>query len=352
MPVRDRSPAGPRRPTLRPVSGSDRSVVQDLLARATSREVVRRGDGKSGSVFEVAVVDGERYFVKRLSSASDWLMRITGDEVHRPFLVWQHGVMAAAPACIDPTVVAMEIDGSGRDAVLTMVMRDVAEHLVPEGDDPVSLEQHAHFMEHLAALSAAFWNWRDDIGLTPMEHRVRFFAPQNIAEELRADPVPGPIAAADSGWRALADRAPALAATARAVWADPGLVVAPLAATPATFLHGDWKMGNLGSHPDGRTILLDWAYPGAGPLCWDLCWYLALNRARLPESKEDSAERCRAALESHGIATRDWWERQLDLCTVASMATFGWEKALGDDAELGWWVERVEVALRRQRIEA
>jgi hypothetical protein len=22
------------------------------------------------------------------------------------------------------------------------------------------------------------------------------------------------------------------------------------------------------------------------------------------------------------------------------MATFGWEKALGDDGELGWWVER------------
>jgi hypothetical protein len=231
-----------------------------------------------------------------------------------------------------------------------MVMRDVAEHLVPEGDGQVPLEQHAHFMEHLAALSAAFWNWRDDLGLTPMERRVRLFAPDTIAGELRADPVPGPIAAADTGWRALAERAPRLAATARAVWADPGLVLGPLAATPATFLHGDWKMGNLGSHPDGRTILVDWAFPGAGPVCWDLCWYLAINRRRLPESKEDAAQRCRDALEGRGIATGDWWERQLDLCTVAIMATFGWEKALGDDEELGWWADRVEAALRRQRI--
>jgi hypothetical protein len=47
----------------------------------------------------------------------------------------------------------------------------------------------------------------------------------------------------------------------------------------------DWKMGNLGTHPDGRTILLDWAFPGAGPARWDLCRYLALNRARLPRTE-------------------------------------------------------------------
>ena len=33
---------------------------------------------------------------------------------------------------------------------------------------------------------------------------------------------------------------------------------------------------------DGRTVLLDWAYPGEGPVCHELAWYLALNRARLP----------------------------------------------------------------------
>src|ERR1700748_486751 len=61
-------------------------------------------------------------------------------------------------------------------------------------------------------------------------------------------------------------------------------------------------MGSLGPHPDGRTILLDWPLPGAGPACWDLCWYLALNRARLPEPKEAALGRFRAALASHGIA--------------------------------------------------
>jgi len=64
----------------------------------------------------------------------------------------------------------------------------------------------------------------------------------------------------------------------------------------------------------GRTILLDWAFPGAAPACWDLCWYLALNRARLPEPKETVISRFRAALEHYGIDTGSWWQQQLDLC--------------------------------------
>jgi hypothetical protein len=43
-----------------------------------------------------------------------------------------------------------------------------------------------------------------------------------------------------------------------------------------------------------------------------------------------------------------WWERQLDLSLIGMMATFGWEKALGDEAELRWWERRVGEAARRQ----
>jgi hypothetical protein len=84
-------------------------------------------------------------------------------------------------------------------------------------------------------------------------------------------------------------------------------------------------------------VLLDWAYPGEAPPCWDLTWYLALNRARLPESKEATIERYRSALEAHGVDTSDWWERQLGLTLVGMAAIFAWEKAVGDQAELEWW---------------
>ena len=166
----------------------------------------------------------------------------------------------------------------------------------------------------------------------------------------RSAEVPGPLTAAAAGWPTLAERSPVLSAVARSVHDDPAILTARLSGLPGTFLHGDWKMGNLGSHPDGRTILLDWTLPGAGPACWDLCWYLALNRARLPERKEAAISRFRAALEGRGIATAGWWQEQLDLCLIGIMATFGWEKALGDAGELAWWEARVADAAARQHI--
>jgi aminoglycoside phosphotransferase (APT) family kinase protein len=183
-----------------------------------------------------------------------------------------------------------------------------------------------------------------------MAQRMRFFAPDNIAAELGAAVVPGPLAAAAAGWPALTARSPLLSAVARCVHDDPAIITARLSGLPGTFVHGDWKMGNLGSHPDGRTVLLDWTLPGAGAACWDLCWYLALNRARLPERKQAAIARFRAALESHGIATAAWWQEQLDLCLIGIMATFGWEKALGDADELSWWEARVAEAVARQHL--
>ena len=50
-------------------------------------------------------------------------------------------------------------------------------------------------------------------------------------------------------------------------------------------------------------ILLDWAYPGEGPVAHELAWYLALNRARLPvgHSKESTIDDLRSALERRGV---------------------------------------------------
>jgi Phosphotransferase enzyme family len=321
--------------------------VAALLARATAREAVRPADARAGADYQRVAADGQAYFLKRLSPATDWIMRVTGDHVHRPYLVWRAGIMDKAPGCIDHTVVAMEVTGTGDDAVLSVLMRDVGACLVPPGDDQVPLAQHAGFIGHLAGLAAAFWGWQDVIGLTTMAQRVRFFAPDNIAPELVTAEVPGPIAAAAEGWHRLPRRSPLLWNVARLVHERPEVLTGPLGRTPPTFLHGDWKMGNLGSHPDGRTILLDWAYPGSGPACWDLCWYLALNQARLPEAKEAAIERFRAALEASGVATDPWWQAQLDLCVIGIMATFGWEKALGDAAELDWWEHRTAGAAAR-----
>ena len=116
--------------------------------------------------------------------------------------------------------------------------------------------------------------------------------------------------------------------------------------TPQTLLIGDWKATNLGTRPDGRTILLDRAFPGVGPACSEIAWYLAINSARLPHSKEDTIEAYRTSLEHHGIKTAPWGEVQLALALLGVVIQFGWEKALGGDEELSWWGE---VAIRGAR---
>jgi hypothetical protein len=317
--------------------------ADELVAGATSWTVVHPGDARSGSTFEFVELGGERYFLKTVSYANDWIMRVTHDRDHRTFKIWTAGLMQQAPSCIDHAVVGMAVTGDGHDAPLSILMRDIGPWLIPEGDDVIDASVHDAFIDHLAALSATFWEWEDDIGLATMAERVRFFAPDNIAAELVRPDVSPTLQVADQGWARLATSAPELAELAATVHADPAPLVRALGATPATFLQGDWKMGNLGHHPDGRTILLDWAYPGAGPACWDLCWYLALNRARLPTSKEATIDAFRAGLEERGVATDGWWDAQLGLCLVGMMAAFGWEKAVGDDDELRWW-ERAALA--------
>ena len=325
--------------------------VSEGFGRRVSGEPMTAADGKTGARLERVTVDGRAYVLKYLHRSEDWGMRATGDLAHRAVAVWRDGWLDLLPPTIDHTVVAAAWDErpDGRGAVL--VMRDVGEHLVPEGDAEIPCEQHDAFIDHMAALHATFWGRRHaTTGLLPLTRRLTFFGPK-LAEAERArggtDPVPTQLV--PEGWARLEQRAPRAAEVAFALFDEPTPLVTALAATPQTLVHGDWKAGNLGSHPDGRTILLDWAVPGIAPGCSDLAWYVCLNRARLPETKEATVERYRAALERHGIDTGPWWHRQSTLSLLGAFLQFGWEKALGDDEELAWWQARALEGARELR---
>ncbi|QLQ10734.1 MAG: phosphotransferase [Nocardioidaceae bacterium] len=142
------------------------------------------------------------------------------------------------------------------------------------------------------------------------------------------------------GWPLLEEVAPVAARVVVPLVNDPGRLVDALTRTPQTFVHGNWKLDNLGTDARGRTVLLDWELPGRGAAASDLAWYLAINCRRLPTSKEDAITGYRDALERHGVDTGGWWERQLALCLLGALVQFGWEKALGGyDDELAWWEE-------------
>jgi len=281
-----------------------------------------------------------------VSTQDDWIMRVTGNE-HWEFQVWRAGLYQRVPSVIDPAMIGMALDDSGGATRLAMLMHDRSADLVPPGDNPIPASQHAGFIQHLGQMHAANLGWHDDLGLYPLERRTLFFAPATIAPELARDDVPMTLQVTERGWALLQERDAALFELVSAVHRDPSTLAGLLSETPQTFIAGDWKMGNLGTRSSGETVLLDWAYPGEAPPAWELAWYLALNRARIPESKSDTIARYRQALEDAGVATDAWWNRQLDLCLLAMAATMGWEKAVGDADELAWWSEQAQDSAAR-----
>lgn len=316
--------------------------VTELFGAPVRGEPVTADDGKTGAPLERVTVDGQRYVLKYLHPANDWVMRATGDVGYRPIAMWRHGWLDQVPDSIDHAVVGAAWQGRPDDRGGVIVMRDVGACLLPEGDAEIPLDQHLSFLDHMAQLHVAFWECRDTIGLLPLSTRLVCFGPR-LGETERArggtDPVPTKLA--PEGWARFAQRAPRAAEVVFALHNDPTPLVNALATTPRTLVHGDWKAGNLGRHPDGRTILLDWAMPGVAPPCLDIAWYVCLNRARLPHTKEEALDAYRDALERHGIDTGPWWDRQLALSLLGTLMLFGWEKALGEDddaaGELAWW---------------
>jgi hypothetical protein len=232
--------------------------VDQMLAGATDRTAAAKtSDSLSGSPFERVVIDGKSYLVKYVGQRVDWLARALDDRYCFVRQLWTHGVLAALPAEIDHTIEAVADDGPNERVAL--LLRDVGPWLVPSGSDTILMDQHRAFMEHMAALHAAFWGFDDRVGLLPPRRRYTALGPATTEREAAAghnDPVPKMLA---PGWAALRHLAPETHDHAVSLSRDPTPLVTALERTPATLVHGDWKAGNLGSHPDGRTILLDWA---------------------------------------------------------------------------------------------
>lgn len=316
--------------------------VDELVAGATLREpMAKTADSKSGASFERVVVDGRGYVLKHLHVDHDWLARATGDLRCRPLLVWSSGLLDALPPTLDHAVCGAA-GGLGRHGLgAALLLEDVGAHLVPEGDRALTDRQHVSFVEHMADLHVAFWGWSDDIGLQPLSHRLYELSPTvgDVEAELGSTDVVPPLLR--PGWERLRDEVPAAADIAWGLLADPATLLEGLDTGPQTLVHGDWKAGNLGTAPDGRTILLDWAVPGQAPGLVDLAWYLAVNAARLPESKADTIARYRAALAARGVETEPWWETQLALALVVGFVQLGWNK---EGEELRWWADQVTTA--------
>jgi hypothetical protein len=315
--------------------------VAELLAGATERAPLDDAPGKSGARLERVVIEGQPYVLKHLDLGADWTVRAAGDLRGAPLTLWQRGILDHLPACFNQPIVGVAREqgaARGPSGGCALLMHDVSRWLVPATDAVLPLGQHLSFLRHMAALHAALWDCGDEFEVVPVMHRYLELSPWTAQAEasLGSDHLVPQLVG--RGWPLLAEVAPAAAAVVTPLAHDPGPLVDALAATPQTFVHSNWKLDNLGTDDQGRTVLLDWEQPGRGAALSDLAWYLAINCRRLPQPKEAAIGAYREALEECGVDTASWWDRQLALCLLGALVQFGWEKALGGyDEELAWW---------------
>jgi len=331
--------AGANRLAPRAVKGS----LDELIGDATPREVWKTADSLSGSLLERVVIDDEPFVVKHLHVDDDWIQRVQGDLYTRPYVMWTTGLFDALPDCIDHTIVDVA-GGLGRNGWgSAILMRDVSPELVQVEAGIIGLRRHLGFIDHMAQLHAHFWGFRDDIGLMPRNNLYYMLSPLMAeVENDRGEPVGVPSMVA-AGWQRMTDESPALAKIVLPYLSQPWPLVEAQRRGPQTLVHSDWKAGNLGTHADGRTILLDWAFPSEAPPTADIAWYIAVNCDLLPHSKEDTIDAYREALERYSVETAGWWDEQLELALLGVTVLLGWSKT-GD--ELAWWEERVPRSLR------
>ena len=317
------------------VSGS----VQELIAVADGppRPIVD-GAGKSGAILERLTIGGVPHVLKVLDPSIDWTLRAVDSQQHCAAM-WERGLLHRLPACLNQPIVGVARETRSDGTVIVgLLMRDVGPSLVPVSDEPITLDQHRAFLAHMAAMHVQFWMAGPEIDLVPLALRYLELSPRMARREAELGSSHLVPRLVGEGWERFAELAPDASGIVMPLLDDPAPFVSAVSTTPLTLLHGNWKLDNLGTDEQARTVVLDWEAPGRGPGTTDLAWYLAINCRRVPTSKEESIETYRGALESLGVDTAPWWERQLALGLLGAMLHFGWEKALGGrDDEFEWW---------------
>ncbi len=321
--------------------------MTSMLAGAIHREPLAATDGRSGSLLErVTLAGGEAVVVKHARAASDWIMRATHDDGGRVATLWSSGLLRRVPAVIEHAILAVERDGDG----WVVVMRDVSAALLPDAAR-LSRAASRRVLEAAAALHAAF---RDEppLALCSLADRYGFLSPATARREAGGpDQVPKLIA---RGWERLPELLPAdVAEAVLAVAERPEPFAAELARFPATLVHGDLKLGNVGFLGE-RVVLLDWGtQTGWAPPAVEAVWYLAVNASRIDATREQVLDDFRAAEgERHD-------EDALRLALLGGLVHLGWDKALHatghpdpavrawERADLDWWTARARDALER-----
>lgn len=327
--------------------------LAELLAANGLEEVAEEpfpNDGWSGSKLTLLRRGDKRFVLKRTSWATDWIARATDDHVLREAVV-ADGALPTPERARAPYLGAAA-DGSGA----AILMPDLSGSLF-DWERPIDPDDLARVVRNIAALHASTAEAGADFPWCPLRQRIELLT-RPSAEGYRA----AGLAVGQrfiEGWDAFDRQAepPARDLVAR-LSTDVGPLLDGLDRLPATLLHGDLKLANVGFTGD-QMVLIDWQMVTRAAVAVELGWLLVSNVAALPEPPDAVLERYRAAATSTGVDLGDW-EAQVDLTWIVGLLLRGWRKGLDAESgtptgwgstgsdDLAWWSRRaVEAANRR-----
>lgn len=382
-------------------SWTERPLADLLAAHELTgvKEEAFPNDGWSGASLTrlVRERDGKAFIVKRTSWATDWIARSTRDHALREGFVASMPLPVAEPlvapyygAAADGTSVAILMpDLSGR--LLAWEADGSAEAMRPEDLDRVlAAVARLHAMPWpIAERTHAAFVWPS----APLRERLLLLSPRSGARLARDG-----VAAGErfvGGWDAFNRLAPVAAQELVAgLDGDPRPLLAALGQLPATTVHGDLKLANVGFLDGGAVALIDWQMIALAPVSVELGWLLVSNSAVLPVEPEAVLGRYRdavsavagsalppikpfepsvrftpavleAAVGADGASFRSVarvlgdWETQVDLAWIVGLLLRGWRKGLDAEAggrlasgvtardDLAWWCDRAVAAAAR-----
>jgi hypothetical protein len=310
-------------------------------------------DGWSGAHLSALTREGERLILKRDRLADDWICRATDDTALREACF--AASLPALPAPAWAPFLGAAQDGDG----YALLMPDLSGILF-DWEKPIDEATLDRVLAGMARLHRPWWPGGEEPSFPWCTVRDRLsLLSRRSATHYAADG----LAVGErflAGWDAFDRQAPAEARElVGRLDADPAPLVDALARLPATQLHGDLKLANIGFTSDGRMALVDWQMTLTAPVAVELGWFLVSNSANLPLPPEDVLERYRESAREAGSEPPGWSE-QVDLVWIIGLLLRGWRKGLDAEAgvmlpsgigaadDLAWWCEKaVEAAGRR-----
>ncbi len=319
------------------LQGTDWRTYRQLLSGGLSGATIERISLRSMAA-DGTPQNQTTLILKSLDPAKNWIMRATDDTRCREILFTQSPLWERLPQAIWSPIIACSLSGGksssaeGSIAVSAtrsrplpasgaILMNDLQPSIFPasrcyaQPDFPVL----ARILDHLAELHATFWEdptLRQLSWLATPADAILAITPENLAP--RSTDASMYVNDALAGWQALWQMLdPADATVIRNLLDHPAQLLAAVTQAPATLVHGDTWLANMGER-NGRLVLLDWAFVSAGPPTFDSLWLANTWRTLDPDRVLTDH---RAMLAHHGVAA------VRDDATWDLLADLGWVRA-------------------------